>query len=230
MVAFGVIYWLRSVMREITYNAGLGRPIHLHVPEGNLLNPDATAAVGVRSVTMLRAVDAFCGALAQALPDAIPAAGGGQSSILLISVPNPDTGKMKVSVVQPLCGGSGARPQADGIDGVDLLMGYLRNIPTEVIEAEMPGVLLHRYAFARAAAGPAGGAAVSGWCSSSRSFSPTPRLRRGEWIDTCSGRGAGSEATRVRPAARSSIPTGPSSATSARSTSCISSPATFCGY
>jgi N-methylhydantoinase B len=154
MVAFGVIYWLRSVMREITYNAGLGRPIHLHVPEGNLLNPDATAAVGVRSVTMLRAVDAFCGALAQALPDAIPAAGGGQSSILLISVPNPDTGKMKVSVVQPLCGGSGARPQADGIDGVDLLMGYLRNIPTEVIEAEMPGVLLHRYALRPGSGGP----------------------------------------------------------------------------
>jgi N-methylhydantoinase B len=141
-------------MREITYNAGLGRPIHLHVPEGNLLNPDATAAVGVRSVTMLRAVDAFCGALAQALPDAIPAAGGGQSSILLVSVPNPDTGKMKVSVVQPLCGGSGARPQADGIDGVDLLMGYLRNIPTEVIEAEMPGVLVHRYALRPGSGGP----------------------------------------------------------------------------
>jgi N-methylhydantoinase B len=154
MVAFGVIYWLRSVMREITYNAGLGRPIHLYVPEGNLLNPDATAAVGVRSVTMLRGVDAFCGALAQALPDAIPAAGGGQSSILLVSVPNPDTGKMKVSVVQPLCGGSGARPQADGIDGVDLLMGYLRNIPTEVIEAEMPGVLIHRYALRPGSGGP----------------------------------------------------------------------------
>ena len=154
MVAFGVVNWLRTTAPGITYNAGLVRPVHLHIPEGNLLNPDERAAVGVRAATMFRIADTISGALAQALPEEIPAAGSGQGSILLISTPDPATGKTRVSVVQPLAGGSGARPTKDGIDGIDFLMGYLRNIPTEVIEAEMSGVLVLGYALRQDSAGP----------------------------------------------------------------------------
>jgi N-methylhydantoinase B len=154
MLAFGVVNWLRTTAPEITYNSGLVRPVHLVVPEGNLLNPDESAAVGVRAATMFRVADVIAGALAQALPEEIPAAGSGQGSILLIATPDTATGKTKVSVVQPLAGGSGARPTKDGIDGIDFLMGYLRNIPTEVIEAEMPGVMVLRYALRPDSAGP----------------------------------------------------------------------------
>src|SRR5690606_31021199 len=100
--------------------------------------PPPRAAVGVRAATMFRVFDCVIGALSQAMPDRMPAAGSGQGSILLVSVPDPATGGTKVSVVQPLCGGSGGRPAKDGTDGVDTAMGFLKNIPVESIESEMP--------------------------------------------------------------------------------------------
>jgi N-methylhydantoinase B len=93
---------------------------------------------------MFRVFDCILGALAQALPGQINAAGSNQGAILLVSVPDPETGGTKVSVVQPLAGGSGGRPMKDGLDGVDVAMGYLRNVPSESVEQEMP-VLISRY-------------------------------------------------------------------------------------
>ena len=40
---------------------------------------------------------------------------------------------------------SGARPTGDGIDGIDYAWGFLRNVPAETIESEMP-LLIERYA------------------------------------------------------------------------------------
>jgi N-methylhydantoinase B len=41
-------------------------------------------------------------------------------------------------------GGSGARPFRDGVDGIDYAWGFLRNVPAETIENEMP-ILIERY-------------------------------------------------------------------------------------
>ena len=49
-----------------------------------------------------------------------------------------------MNVVQPLRGGSGARPFLDGIDGIDYAWGFLRNVPAEAIETELP-ILIERY-------------------------------------------------------------------------------------
>ena len=84
------------------------------------------------------------GALSQAVPAAIPAAGAGQVAIVLFSHIDPSTGTYKVSVLQPMQGGSGARPAIDGIDGVNFSAGTLRNVPTEAIELEAP-VFVNRY-------------------------------------------------------------------------------------
>ena len=43
-------------------------------------------------------------------------------------MPDPETGGTKVSVVQPLAGGSGGRPMKDGLDGVDVAMQLLDQI------------------------------------------------------------------------------------------------------
>jgi len=83
------------------------------------------------------------GALAQARPDIVPAAGAGQGSIFLLQVPDLQTGGSKVSVVEPLVGGSGGRPTKDGIDGIEFAIGFLRNIPVESIEADMPLRIRH---------------------------------------------------------------------------------------
>ncbi len=55
-----------------------------------------------------------------------------------------DDGGRKVNILQPLVGGSGGRPAADGYDGTDYSLGFLKNSPVEVLESEMD-VLVQRY-------------------------------------------------------------------------------------
>ena len=153
MVAFGLISVLRTLAPDMVLNSGAVRPMHFNFPKGSLLNPEPKAPYGVRAATMFRVFDVVLGALGQALPGKINAAGSSQGSILLVSVPDPETGGTKVSVVQPLAGGSGGRPMKDGLDGVDVAMGYLKNVPTESIEQEVP-VLVSRYCLREDSGGP----------------------------------------------------------------------------
>jgi N-methylhydantoinase B len=143
---FSLIGYLRSVHPGITYNSGLARPVALKIPRGSLLNPEPGVSVGNRSATQVRLVDVLMGALAQARPDVVPAAGAGQGSIALIQVLDAETGGTKVSVIEPLCGGSGGRPHKDGVDGIEFAFGFLKNVPIETIEAEMP-LRFSRYGF-----------------------------------------------------------------------------------
>jgi N-methylhydantoinase B len=53
-------------------------------------------------------------------------------------------GTHKVNILQPLIGGTGARPASDGFDGTTYSLGFLKNTPIEIIETEMD-VLVHRY-------------------------------------------------------------------------------------
>jgi N-methylhydantoinase B len=121
---------------------------------GSLVHPEAGAPCGARQATFFRVAEVIMGALAQAIPDRIPAAGCGQGSILFLAVPEFTTGRSRVSIVQPLVGGSGGRPTMDGTDGVDFNTGFYRNIPSEVLECDMP-VVVERYAL-RAESGGAG--------------------------------------------------------------------------
>ena len=144
-IAFGLVNFLRSTRSDLAYNSGLVRPMSLVAPRGSLLNPEPGVSVGNRSATQVRLLDVVTGALALARPDLVPAAGAGQASIMVVQLPDLETGGNKVSVVQPLMGGSGARPTGDGIDGIDYAWGFLRNVPAETIEGEMP-LLIERYA------------------------------------------------------------------------------------
>jgi N-methylhydantoinase B len=141
----GLIHWLCTMEPDITYNAGMVRPFKVHVPSGTLLNPVFGVACGNRSATMVRMTDVNVGALAQAVPDQVPSFGNGQASILLVSVPDLKTGGTRVSVLQPLVGGSGARPHEDGVDGVDVIWSFLRNVPTESVESDIPPILVTHY-------------------------------------------------------------------------------------
>ncbi len=143
-MVFGLVNFLRSTRADIAYNSGLVRPIGLVAPKGSLLNPEPGVSVGNRSATQVRILDVVTGALGQACPDLMPAAGAGQASIMVIQLPDLQTGGNKVNVVQPLMGGSGARPFRDGIDGIDYAWGFLRNVPAEAIETELP-IVIERY-------------------------------------------------------------------------------------
>jgi N-methylhydantoinase B len=47
-------------------------------------------------------------------------------------------------VANPVTGGSAGGPDRDGISGTDFSVAFLRNVPVEVLESEVP-VLVHRY-------------------------------------------------------------------------------------
>jgi N-methylhydantoinase B len=150
-LVLGIVNFLRTSDPNLPLNRGILRSVSVKVPEGSVLNPTPEAATGVRHTTGYRVADAVLGALSQAVPKAIPAAGAGQVAIVLFSHLDPSTGKYKVSVLQPMQGGCGGRPTKDGIDGVNFSAGTLRNIPTEAIELEAP-IFINRYMLADDAA------------------------------------------------------------------------------
>ncbi len=145
MLITGLVNWICTQEPNIAYNAGLVRPMRVEIPRGTILNPEPGAAYGARYATSHKVCDVTVGALAQAVPDELPATDSGQGSILLVSVPDFQTGGDKVSVIQPIVGGSGGRPMADGVDGTMVILNFLKNIPTEIFENEVPEVLIHHY-------------------------------------------------------------------------------------
>ena len=161
-VVLGVVNYLRTADRALPLNRGILRSVDVKIPSGTLLNPTSVAATGVRHATGYRVSDAVLGALSKAVPQQIPAAGAGGAAIILFSHLDPKTGTYRVNVLQPMAGGSGARPTKDGIDGVHFSSGSLRNVPTESIELEAP-VLVNHYRLADEVAAGCyrGGAAVT---------------------------------------------------------------------
>ena len=67
---------VRSIVDlSIPNNAGYFRPIEVIAPEGTVVNPRPPAAVAARGITGIRIADTIFGALAQAVPDILPACG-----------------------------------------------------------------------------------------------------------------------------------------------------------
>lgn len=153
MVAFPLLNIFRTLDPDVPYNAGLVRPLELRIPRGTLLNPEPGAAYGVRAATMFRVLDCLNGCLAQSMPDIIPAASSGGIAIVLVSTLDPVTGERVVSVAQPLNGGSGGRPRQEGIDGTSFTGGWLRNVPNEVLETDLP-ILVEEYGYREGSGGP----------------------------------------------------------------------------
>jgi N-methylhydantoinase B len=148
-----LVRYFRTLDPAVPWNAGMVRMIKNHAPAGSILNPEPPAAVGVRAATFIRLMDVVMGALSLAQPGRLPAAGAGQACIVLLAMNDLHRGKHQVGVVQPICGGSGARPTCDGIDGMDFAVGYLRNVPAETLETDMR-ILVERYGLRPDSGGP----------------------------------------------------------------------------
>uniref|UniRef100_UPI0025A17A76 hydantoinase B/oxoprolinase family protein n=1 Tax=Klebsiella pneumoniae TaxID=573 RepID=UPI0025A17A76 len=76
---------------DLAFNSGLVRAVEIVAPRGSLLNPEPGVSVGNRSATQVRLLDVVTGALAQARPDLVPAAGAGQASIMVVQLPDLET-------------------------------------------------------------------------------------------------------------------------------------------
>jgi N-methylhydantoinase B len=149
----GLLGFFRTMDPTVPINGGLLRPIRITAPEGSIVNCTFPAAVGVRYAINQLNYGIVQAILAQALPGEIPAAGAAQATILAISIMDSATGRRRASVIQPMIGGSGARPMKDGIDATDFSLGALANTPTESIENEV-SILIHHYGVVPDSGGP----------------------------------------------------------------------------
>ncbi len=143
VAAAGVYYVFRCLMPEHTPAcAGSLRPVTLSVPEGSLLNARYPAAVAAGNVeTSTRVVDVVMGALAQAVPDLIPAASHGSMNNVAMGGRR-DGGHW--DYYETIGGGMGAGPRGGGLSAVQTHMTNTRNTPVEALEMHYP-VRIRRY-------------------------------------------------------------------------------------
>jgi N-methylhydantoinase B len=135
-------------------NQGCFQPLQVITRPGSLLNPTFPAPVAAGNVeTSQRLVDVVLGALAQALPDTIPAASQGTMNNLAFGGVHPVTGQ-EFTYYETIAGGMGGRPDKPGLSGIHTHMTNTRNTPVEVLEHDYP-LLVERYAL-RSYSGGAG--------------------------------------------------------------------------
>ncbi|MCS7129307.1 MAG: hydantoinase B/oxoprolinase family protein [Candidatus Caldarchaeum sp.] len=138
-------YSLKTILTpEIQLNDGFLRTLSIHAPSGTIVNPVKPAPVAAGNLeTSQRIVDVLFKALAQAMPDKVPAASSGSMNNLMMGGIHPETGKAW-AFYETIGGGGGARKGLDGVDGIHSHMTNTLNTPIEVIEHYYP-VLFKSY-------------------------------------------------------------------------------------
>jgi N-methylhydantoinase B len=134
-----VSYVFRCLLgADVPASAGLMQPIEVIAPSGTVVNAVHPASVAGGNVeTSQRIVDVLFRALAQALPDRIPAASQGTMNNLTIGGIDPRSGN-EFSYYETVAGGMGARPDHDGMSAVHTHMTNSLNTPAEALEYAYP--------------------------------------------------------------------------------------------
>ncbi len=135
---------IRCVLKgDIPNNAGVFRAIDVKAPDASIVNPKLPAAVAARALTGYRIVDAMFGALAQIVPDRVPAAGEGGNTVVCLGGYREDGSPF--IIVDMICGAWGGRPDKDGIEAITNPSQNLSNTPVETMESQHP-VRVEEYA------------------------------------------------------------------------------------
>ncbi len=145
-------YVVRCLVGEdVPVNAGCFAPVQVEAPTGCLVNARPPAAVAGGNVeTSQRITDAVLGALAQALPDRIAAAGQGTMNNCTMGGENADGSPW--TYYETLGGGMGAHPLGNGFSGAHVHMSNTLNTPVEALELAYP-LRLTRYHLRRNSGG-----------------------------------------------------------------------------
>lgn len=139
-ITYSAVYYVfRCLLQEdAPATAGLMRPIDVHAPADTIVNASLPAPVAGGNVeTSQRIVDVLLRALAQAIPERIPAASSGTMSNLTIGGIDPRIQK-PFAYYETIAGGMGARPTADGVSGIHTHMTNSFNTPVEALEYAYP--------------------------------------------------------------------------------------------
>jgi len=139
-IAFSACFYVfRCLLQEdVPAAAGLMRPVRMIAPEGTVVNSRPPAAVAGGNVeTSQRIVDVLLRALAQAMPDRVPAGSSGTMNNLTIGGKDERTGEA-FAYYETIAGGMGARPDRAGVSGVHTHMTNSLNTPAEAMEYAYP--------------------------------------------------------------------------------------------
>jgi N-methylhydantoinase B len=127
---------------DVPNTSGAFRPVNVVTRPGTVAEVVMPGASSMRGVTGFRCFDAVNGALAQLIPDRIPAAGEGGNTLAIFGAERPEGGRF---VYYELVTGTwGATPEGDGNDGLANPCSVAANIPVEVAESEYP-IVVERY-------------------------------------------------------------------------------------
>jgi N-methylhydantoinase B len=127
---------LRSIMlADLPNSHGFTRPIHVVAPEGCLVNPVHPGACGSRGITGYRMIDCLFGALAQVVPERVPADGNGGATLVTFGGYRD---RQAFVFCEALMGNWGGTATHDGQEGVPHLGGNISNVPVEMVEARYP--------------------------------------------------------------------------------------------
>ncbi|MCH2491822.1 MAG: hydantoinase B/oxoprolinase family protein [Gammaproteobacteria bacterium] len=168
-------YVLYTMDPTVFLNYGLLRPASSIIPEGSLVNPKYPAAVGMRSLGVMRLQSCLMGAFSQALPDLIPAGQGDGGPLINVRTTDVKTGRKLMANLNPITGGAGATAFRDGTEGSGAYFGFLKNTPVEINEAEVPVKIL-RYGLERDSCGAGKWRGGNGTMLEFQTFSPNTTI------------------------------------------------------
>jgi len=134
------------------HNAGSMRPLKVRTKPGTVVDCTFPAAVAGGNVeTSQRIVDVLLGALAEALPQQIPAASCGTMNNVIIGGSDPGGAGM-FAYYETIAGGMGGAPQGPGASGLQSHMTNTLNTPVESLENAYP-LRIRRYQLRRGSGG-----------------------------------------------------------------------------
>ncbi|MEM3832042.1 MAG: hydantoinase B/oxoprolinase family protein [Thermoprotei archaeon] len=131
-------YAIRVAMSvDVPINEGFYSIIEVIAPESTIVNPIKPAPVAGGNVeTSQRIADVVLRALAELVPDRIPAAGSG--TMMNVMIGGYDKERDYWAYYETIGGGTGGRPGKNGVSGVHVNMTNTLNTPIEVAERSYP--------------------------------------------------------------------------------------------
>ncbi|HKP13979.1 MAG TPA: hydantoinase B/oxoprolinase family protein [Blastocatellia bacterium] len=152
-IAVSAVYYVFRCLipGDVPASWGILEPITVIAPAGTVVNARPPAPVAGGNVeTSQRIVDALLRALAET-GAAVPAASQGTMNNLTIGGTDQRNDR-QFAYYETVAGGMGARPAADGLDGVHTHMTNSLNTPAEAMEYSYP-MRVRRYAIRRGSGG-----------------------------------------------------------------------------
>ncbi len=122
---------------DVPQNAGLTSKVRVIAPDGNMFNPTFPAALSARHLPVQRLTDVLIEALCDLLPERSVAASQVSFPALVFQAVDERSGRLTL-LADILGGGTGARRDADGDDGIDPYCSNCAILPAEIAELEYP--------------------------------------------------------------------------------------------